>query len=140
MKTVIASGYMNPLHVGHLAYLEAARALGDSLIVIVNSDAQVKLKGRIPFMNEEDRMNIVGALRCVDEVVLSIDTDRTVRDTLRMIADRIDGPIIFANGGDATRETVPEVDVCEDLGIELAFGVGGGKIAASSGFLKKVAV
>jgi cytidyltransferase-like protein len=58
-RVVIISGYFNPLHVGHLDYIESAKKLGDSLIVIVNNEAQVELKGSVPFMTEEDRLRIV---------------------------------------------------------------------------------
>ena len=66
MKIAIVSGYFNPLHVGHLDYLQAARELADKLIVIVNSDYQVTLKGSTPFMTQSDRLKIVKALECVD--------------------------------------------------------------------------
>ena len=68
MKVVATSGYFDPLHVGHLECLELAFKLGDKLIVIVNSDFQAKLKKGESFMNESDRMKIVAALKCVDEV------------------------------------------------------------------------
>ncbi len=68
MKTVAVSGYFDPLHVGHLEYLKMAKSLGDKLIVIVNSDLQASLKKGKSFMSEKDRIEIIGALRCVDEV------------------------------------------------------------------------
>ena len=70
MKIVATSGYFDPLHVGHLECLELAKELGDKLIVIVNSDLQARLKKGKPFMNEQDRLKIVSALKCVDEVFL----------------------------------------------------------------------
>ena len=71
MKIVATSGYFDPLHVGHLECLKLARELGDKLIVIINNDLQAKLKKGKSFMSQEDRMKIVGALACVDEVLLS---------------------------------------------------------------------
>jgi len=121
MTTVAVSGYFNPIHVGHIRLLKAAKELGDKLIVIVNNDKQVMLKkGRI-IIPEDQRMEIVQAIRDVDEAVLSIDDDRTVRKTLAMVK-----PDIFANGGDqASPRHIPETPVCEELSIKMIFGVGG---------------
>ena len=57
MKVVVISGYFNPIHTGHLDYIKAASKLGDKLVVIVNNDEQVKLKGSVPFQDEEERKN-----------------------------------------------------------------------------------
>jgi cytidyltransferase-like protein len=131
---VAVSGYFNPLHVGHLEMFARAKKLGDKLIAIVNNDVQVALKGSVPFMSEQDRMKIVGALRWVDEVVLSIDKDVTVRQTLAKVR-----PHIFANGGDRKNLTnVPEYDVCQKFGIAMVDGLGK-KIRASSALIKEAA-
>jgi cytidyltransferase-like protein len=132
MKTVVTSGYFNPLHVGHIRMLEEARRLGDRLIVIVNNDEQVKLKGSVPFMQEFERYDIIRALKCVDSAMVSIDTDRTVRESLKAIG-KFD---IFAKGGDSTFENVPELEVCQAAGAELMIGIGGGKIQSSSWLLR----
>jgi D-beta-D-heptose 7-phosphate kinase/D-beta-D-heptose 1-phosphate adenosyltransferase len=129
---VAVSGYFNPVHIGHINYLNAAKALGTKLAVIVNNDSQVKLKGAVPFMKEEERMEIVSALKPVDKSVLSIDQDRSVCKTLELIK-----PDIFANGGDRTSDNIPEVAACQKLGIKMVFGVGGGKVQSSSWLLKK---
>lgn len=129
---VCASGYFNPLHKGHVAYLEAARELGDYLIVIVNNDKQVKLKGSIPFMDENERLIIVRALACVDEVVLSIDEDLSVSQTLALAM-----PHVFANGGDVVYDRIRELEVCDEYGIRIVTGVGGDKIQSSTKILKQ---
>ena len=110
MKVVDTSGYFDPLHVGHLECLELAKELGDKLIVIVNSDHQAKLKKGQPFMKEQDRLKIVSALKCVDEVILSIDKDKSQCETLRLVK-----PDIFAKGGDRTSDEIPESGVCLSL-------------------------
>ena len=92
---VAVSGYFDPIHIGHLEYLRMAKELGDSLVVIVNNNHQCKLKKGKHFMDENDRVEIVKALRFVDEVFLSVDKDRTVCKSLEEIK-----PDIFANGGD----------------------------------------
>ncbi len=127
-KTVVAvSGYFNPLHVGHLDMIKQAKKIGDYLVAIVNNDRQVMIKGRVPFMSEQDRVKIIQALRDVDEVFLSVDQDLTVCESLAKLK-----PDIFANGGDRKSvNDVPEVDVCEQLKIKMVDGLGK-KIRASS--------
>ena len=138
MKAIIVSGYFNPLHKGHLEYLNHAKAIADKLIVIVNNDHQRKLKGSKAFQDEEERVIIISNLKAVDEVVLSIDQDRTVCDTIRHILEKFgkDYDLAFANGGDQSNETIPEVSVCEELGIALLDGLGE-KIQSSSWLLEK---
>ncbi len=131
MKIVAASGYFNPLHKGHVEYLEKAKSLGDKLVVIVNSDHQRALKGSKEFMSQEERMIIVKALRCVDEVILSVDTDATVCESLRLVK-----PHIFAKGGDRFASEIPEAKVCDELGITMVDGLGN-KIQSSSWLLGK---
>jgi len=124
---VAVSGYFNPLHVGHLEMIEKAKKLGDKLVVIINSDYQVSLKGSVPFMFEKDRMRIIAALKAVDQVFLSIDKDKTVCRSLAKVR-----PDIFANGGDRKSVgDVPEYFVCQELGIKMVDGLGK-KIRASS--------
>ena len=135
-KVVIVSGYFDPLHVGHLEYLRMASQLGDTLLVIVNNDEQAKLKKGESFMNEKDRMEIIFALGIVDEVLLSSDTDGSVCDSLDKVVQfhnevGIDYEFIFCNGGDRHLEEIPETEVCERLGIQMADGLGD-KIRSSS--------
>ena len=126
MKKVAISGYFDPIHVGHLEYIELSKKLGDYLIVIVNNNHQCKLKKGKPFMDEKDRMKIVSAIQWVDEVFLSIDTDKTVCRSLEEIK-----PDIFTNGGDRHNQEIPESVVCKKYGIELLDGMGK-KIRSSS--------
>lgn len=131
IKKVAVSGYFNPLHVGHLEMIRMAKQLGDYLIVIVNNDEQVKIKGSVPFMSQEDRVEIVGALKYVDEVFLSIDNDHTVKKSLAYLK-----PDIFANGGDRkSLNDVPEYEICQENDIEMVDGLGQ-KIRASSEMIK----
>ena len=123
---VSTSGYFDPLHVGHLECLEMAKELGDRLIVIINSDLQAKLKKGKSFMNENDRLKIVLALKCVDHAFLSIDKDKSQCETLRYIK-----PDIFAKGGDRMSDEIPESKICKELGIDIVDGLGE-KIRSSS--------
>jgi cytidyltransferase-like protein len=122
----IVSGYFNPLHYGHICLIENAKKYSDKLIVIVNNDKQQVLKKGKIIMNEEERMIVVRALRAADEVILAVDSDRTVIESLRMIAEKYpNDKLIFCNGGDRnTTFDIPETEVCEKYNIELKFGVG----------------
>ena len=116
---VAVSGYFDPIHVGHLEYLKMAKELGDSLVVIVNNNHQCELKKGKPFMDQNDRLEIVKALRFVDEVFLSIDKDRTVCKSLEAVR-----PNIFANGGDRATSEVPETPICKKYNIKMVDGLG----------------
>jgi cytidyltransferase-like protein len=131
---VAVSGYFNPLHVGHIEMIQMAKKLGDKLVVIINNDRQVALKGSVPFMSEKDRITIIKALRDVDEVFLSVDEDKSVCASLAVIK-----PHIFANGGDRKSiGDVPEYPICQKLNITMVDGLGQ-KIRASSELIKKAA-
>lgn len=134
MKVVIVSGFFNPLHGGHLDMIEEAELLGDKLIAVVNNDAQQMLKKGKIILNEQNRARLLGALRCVDEVVVAVDENQTVVRTLSMIANQHpDDELIFANGGDrASIQDIPEGDVCRKYGIKMVFGVGGDTKSDSS--------
>lgn len=132
-KIVCVSGYFNPLHCGHLEYFEKSKKLGDLLVVIVNNDRQSILKKGSSFMPEGERLRIIRSLGIVDMAILSIDEDRTVCKTLRAVR-----PHVFANGGDQFNDVIPEREVCEELGIELADGLGD-KVQSSSWLLTKAA-
>jgi len=134
MKITIVSGFFNPLHGGHLDMIEAAAAMGDKLIVIVNNDVQQVLKKDKIILPEENRARLIKALRYVDEVMIAVDNDPPVIRTLHAIADAYPGhELTFANGGDRDSEkAIPEGDVARDRNITLVFGVGGNEKADSS--------
>ena len=137
-KAIIVSGYFNPIHKGHLEYFNNAKSMADELFVIVNNDEQRALKESKEFQLEDERMLIVSSLKPVNKVILSIDTDRTVCETIAKIATNFGASydLAFANGGDQNNETIPERAVCEKMGIELLDGLGG-KIQSSSWLLKR---
>ena len=137
-KAIIVSGYFNPIHKGHLEYFINAKALADELFVIVNNDHQRALKESKEFQLEEERMLIVSYLKPVNKAILSIDTDRTVCETIAKIAKEYgnDYDLAFANGGDQNNDTIPERAICEKMGIRLLDGLGD-KIQSSSWLLKK---
>ena len=137
---VIASGYFNPVHKGHIDYLTQSKELGDKLFVIVNNDAQREMKGSKEFMNEDERKLVIETLKPVDWAVVSIDKDnRQVDKSIEMIhmlyKDEFEN-FIFTNGGDQTEQTIAEDVICRKLGIKMVFGLGD-KIQSSSWLLKK---
>ena len=137
-KVIIVSGYFNPLHKGHLELFEKAKNKGDDLWVIINSDLQRKLKGSKAFMDEDERLLIVKAIGIVDKALVSIDKDKTQCASLSYLAKEYsaDYDLFFANGGDQNNDSIPEVSICKELGIELIEGLGE-KIQSSSWLLKK---
>ena len=113
------------MHSGHIAYFEAARALGDMLVVGVNTDEWLTRKKGQPFMDEYERCRIIESLKVVDKVVCYPDADGSSKNTITGVrAMYPDAKIIFANGGDRTKENIPEMDLVDD-NLEFVFGVGG---------------
>lgn len=137
-KIVVAvSGGFDPVHIGHLRMFDEAKALGDELVVILNNDNWLKKKKGYFFMGEKERKEIIEGFRSVDRVYITKHgknpKDMSVCDALRVIR-----PNIFANGGDRKHDNIPEVDVCNQIGTEMVFGVGrGGKVQSSSSLLSK---
>jgi glycerol-3-phosphate cytidylyltransferase/D-beta-D-heptose 7-phosphate kinase/D-beta-D-heptose 1-phosphate adenosyltransferase len=139
MKRVIVSGFFNPLHGGHLDLIEAAKRLGDYLIVIVNNDEQqIEKKGKV-ILDEQNRARLIGALRDVDEVVIGIDPAGNhwpSTKTLELVANKYpNDELLFANGGDRPDPSAlpgPEAEMCRKKGIEMVFGVGGDTKSDSS--------
>ena len=129
MKVVAVSGYFDPIHRGHIEYMQLAKKLGDKLVVILNNDKQcIKKKGKA-FMPIEDKKAILEELKCVDEVFVSIDeVDEyiSICDSLKALK-----PDIFAKGGDRFNYEIPEAKVCKELGIKIVDGLGD-KIQSSS--------
>jgi cytidyltransferase-like protein len=129
MIIVATSGGYDPIHLGHIQCMELAKQLagdGGKLVVIVNTDEFLIRKKGYAFMPLKERIGIVQALRCVDEVVTCIDKDQSVSETLRMLK-----PNIFAKGGDRHAGEIPESTVCKECGIEIIDGLGD-KIQSSS--------
>jgi D-glycero-beta-D-manno-heptose 1-phosphate adenylyltransferase len=133
-RIVFANGCFDILHAGHVRYLEGARALGDLLIVGINSDEQTrKLKGAgRPVLPAEERAEIVAALEAVD--LVTIFDEPTVTELLLALK-----PHIHAKGTDYTEETVPERDVVRSFGGRVAI-VGDPKDHSSSEMIEKLAV
>jgi D-beta-D-heptose 7-phosphate kinase/D-beta-D-heptose 1-phosphate adenosyltransferase len=136
MKTIVlVTGGFDPLHSGHIAYFRAAKQLGDTLVVGVNSDAWlVRKKGRA-FMPWDERMAIVKNIKDVDFVLEFNDDDGSAKSAIKLARQTWpDHKIVFANGGDRTDANIPEMEF-EDTNLEFAFGVGGFNKANSSSWI-----
>jgi len=133
-KIVAVSGGFDPLHIGHLRMMQEAKKLGHVVAIVHSNDWLVQKKGYY-FMDEQDRCEIIRGLSCVDEVYLHPGIERNAGGALEIIR-----PDIFANGGDRNETDAldpnstlfKDVEMCNNLGIEMVFNVGGGKIRSSS--------
>jgi cytidyltransferase-like protein len=135
-KVVLVTGGFDPIHSGHIEYFKSARALGDVLIVGINSDDWlIRKKGR-PFMPWTERNVIVSNLDPVDATIKFDDTDGSAVDAIHKVKELYPNDrIIFANGGDRTKDNIPEM-VFDD--VEFVFGVGGeNKMNSSSWILEE---
>jgi cytidyltransferase-like protein len=125
MKIVLVTGGFDPIHSGHIAYIKTARTLGDMLIVGLNSDDWLERKKGRAFMPWNERLCIVNNLSMVDEVFTFDDEDGSARHLIQQVrAHYPNAELIFANGGDRTKENIPEMDIV-DNNLQFVFGVGG---------------
>jgi len=131
-KRIAVSGGFDPIHIGHIRMMKEASQFGE-LIVFLNKDDFLMRKKSYVFMPFEQRKEVIEAIKYVKEVIQVIDIDDTVCETLKKYK-----PDIFANGGDRTKDNIPEVEVCKNLGIEMKFWIGGIKIESSSNLINKL--
>jgi len=124
--TILLSGGFDPIHIGHVRMILAASELGNVTIAVNSDDWLMRKKGYI-FMPWDERIEILKAIRGVTDVASVDDTDGTVCEALHRIR-----PDIFGNGGDRTNKNTPEMAVCKQLGIEMAWALGGDKVQSSS--------
>ena len=135
MKIILVTGGFDPVHSGHIAYFKAARTLGDSLIVGLNSDDWLARKKGRSFMPWNERLCVINNLSMVDEVYTFDDADGSARQFIHQVrAHYPDAELIFANGGDRNAGNIPEMDV-EDYNLTFEFGVGGENKANSSSWI-----
>jgi len=137
-RIVLITGGFDPLHSGHIAYFKAAKNLGDMLIVGLNSDDWLVRKKGAAFMPWNERLCIINNLSMVDEVYTFDDDDGSAKHFIQQArAHYPDAELIFANGGDRTKDNIPEMDVV-DSNLSFVFGVGGeNKMNSSSWILQE---
>jgi len=135
-KYIIVSGGFDPIHKGHVRMILDAASYG-KVIVVANSDDWLERKKGYKFMSWDERAEIIRAIRGVEEVVTVDDSDNSVCEAISRL--HAEGKChIFANGGDRTNNNTPEMQLCNELGVEMMWGVGGGKIQSSSDLVKDV--
>ena len=128
-KTVMVSGGFDPVHIGHIRMILEASKHGD-VIVVANSDDWLYRKKGFVFMEFDQRAEILASIKGVVKVSGVNDSDTTVCEAIRRLK-----PDIFANGGDRKKHNTPEQAVCEELGVEMLWGIGGERKANSSSSL-----
>lgn len=126
MVEILLSGGFDPIHTGHIAYLEEAESIAE-VVVALNSDEWLIRKKGYFFQSFEERKKILESLWCVSEVIPVDDSDGTV---CKAIEER--KPHYFGKGGDRTKDNTPEIDTCNRNGVVIKWGLGGGKTAHSS--------
>ncbi len=129
------SGGFDPVHKGHLRMFREASWLGHQIIIGLNSDDWLTRKKGKPFMDFKERKEILEGFKYINQVLAFDDKDETANDIIKQICSlyrNFDVNIYFANGGDRTSDNVPEMKVCDELGVEMIWGIGGGKIQSSS--------
>jgi cytidyltransferase-like protein len=133
MKVVIVTGGFDPLHSGHIKYFREAAKLGDEIIIGLNSDEWLTRKKGAPFMTWKERWAILHELWMTTDVIAFDDSDGTAIDAIRKVKEQWpEHSIVFANGGDRTKDNIPEM-VFDD--VEFVFGVGGEDKANSSSWI-----
>ena len=136
MKTIVLiTGGFDPIHSGHVAYLNEAKKLGDILIVGANSDAWLRRKKGKEFMPWEERAAVLSSINGVERVINFNDDDGSAKDAIRKVRELYPrDQIVFANGGDRTDTNIPEMDI-QDNDLKFVFGVGGFHKANSSSWI-----
>ena len=129
-KTIVISGGMDPVHIGHIKMIKAAAELG-RVIVVLNSDEWLVRKKGYAFMSFEERKYLLENIKGVSEVSDVDDADGTVCEALQRLK-----PDMFGNGGDRTSDNTPEKEVCLDIGIQMVWNLGGEKIQSSSDLVR----
>ena len=128
-KTIMVSGGFDPIHVGHLRMINEASQWG-AVIVVINSDDWLKRKKGYIFMPWKERAEILGNIKGIVMVSNVDDSDGTVCEAIQRLK-----PNAFANGGDRKKENTPEMTVCDELGVQMLWGVGGVDKPQSSSWL-----
>ena len=134
-NVIIVSGGFDPVHKGHIRMFREAANLGHQVIVGLNSDDWLTRKKGKPFMEWEERAEILESCKFVNQVLSMDDSDDTASDIIKQVAKLYqdqDMNIYFANGGDRGKGNVPELDTCKNLNVVMLWGIGGGKIQSSS--------
>jgi cytidyltransferase-like protein len=134
---ICLSGGFDPVHIGHIQMIENAKMCGDIVIVGVNSDDWLTRKKGAPFMPFKERLVIIGAFSAVDYAIAFDDSDNTANELIKDVRMKYPNhKVYFGNGGDRVDGNTPEMETCEQLGVKMLWGIGGGKVQSSSELLQ----
>ena len=126
---IAVSGGFDPVHIGHIRMIADASRYGDVLVIINSDDWLMRKKGYV-FMPFEERVEVMGNIKGVQYVTKVDDSDGSVCEALSRMK-----PDVFANGGDRKKHNTPEMDLCDHIGIEMMWCVGGSNKPQSSSWL-----
>ena len=128
-RTILVSGGFDPPHIGHVRMFKEAAKWGDVVVAINSDDWLMRKKGYV-FMPWEERAEIIREFTSVYAVTPFDDSDNTACSAIKTFR-----PHAFANGGDRKKENTPEMDLCDELGIQMLWGIGGSDKPQSSSWL-----
>jgi glycerol-3-phosphate cytidylyltransferase len=135
-KIIVATGGgFDPLHEGHVRLFKEAKKLGDELVIMLNSDEQLKKKKKQTFYpSQDERKEIIESIRYVDRVIIDPGKDTTCEEALKLVK-----PDILAKGGDRVEGAMPEIELetCKKIGCKIVYNVGGAKVQSSSWLMKR---
>tara|TARA_B100000700_G_scaffold330703_1_gene458446 strand:- start:15743 stop:16168 length:426 start_codon:yes stop_codon:yes gene_type:complete len=134
-KKIALSGGFDPVHVGHVRMIQSAADVGD-VVIIANSDDWLQRKKGYIFMPWSERAEILSAFKGVVAVIQGKDDDDSVCESIADLKNTMDIDY-FGNGGDRKNNNTPEVALCDQLGIELVWNLGGQKIQSSSELVER---
>ena len=136
-KIILVSGGFDPIHSGHIKLINNSAEYGD-VVVLLNSDKWLRQKKGKEFLPFKERKIIMSALKKVIDVIEFNDDDKTCIDGIKKAKKLFKNRIIkFANGGDRNNETTPEIEFCNQNGIEMLWGIGGNEKSNSSSWILK---
>lgn len=137
-KYYIVSGGFDPIHEGHIAMIVESARQSDGVIVLANSDDWLCRKKGKNFYNMKTRRAILENIKGIIDVIEFDDSDNSACDGIRRAREKYpDAELVFANGGDRTKDNIPEMPACAECGVDIVFGVGGENKANSSSWILK---
>ena len=135
-KYYIVSGGFDPIHEGHIAMIVESAKRSDGVIVLANSDEWLRRKKGKNFYTFQTRHVILQNIKGVVDVLAFDDSDNSACDGIKKARQKYPkAELVFANGGDRTKDNIPEMEACKKYNVGIVFGVGGENKANSSSWI-----